>query len=143
MSAPTFMRDDLPIQRPALGELVIGSPVVVSLPRQRARVRGEKVPAEVTAKARVWVTLTETATDRPRTWRMRLDSQDEGDQMYTQRNAWFRTPEQEIHEDALREARIYLNNQGIWLDTRSPWSSSAWNTLRLARMVWRADNDAD
>jgi hypothetical protein len=141
MSAPTFMRDDLPEQAPTFDpdELVIGSPVVVSLPQHRARKKGEQVPAQVTDKARVWVTLTETATDRPRTWRMRLDTQDEGDRMYSQHNARFRTSEQAVHSEAASEARSYLAEQGIEIQLRSPWRDEQ-RVIELARMIWRHSN---
>jgi hypothetical protein len=139
---PTFMRDDVPIQEPKLDldAFVVGSPVVVSLPRYRANADREKVPAEVTAKARVWVTVTETGRERPNSWRFRLDTQDEGNRDFPQYNARFRTPEQEIHHAAVTEANAYLSQQGIRLDLDSPWRKTPWDTLRLARMIWRAEN---
>jgi hypothetical protein len=139
--APTFMRNDIPIQRPALGELELGSPVVVHLPRSRRRGGDRYVPAQVSHKARVWITVEETGREHPNSWHLRLDTQDDGsDSNYRTR---FRTPEQQLHEDALSEAHRYLTEQGITLEHDSPWRKTAWDTIRLARMLWRVQHDVD
>lgn len=140
---PTFMRDDVPTKEPELdvNALVIGSPVVVTVPRFRAGSQGQKALAEVTTKARVWVTITEIGPRSvARQWRMRLDTQSEGSRMYPQHDASFRTPEQDLYHEAFTQASLYLSQQGIRLDLDSPWNETLWGTIRLARMIWGAEN---
>ena len=139
--APTFMRDDIPIQRPALGELELGSPVGVHLPRSHRRGGDRYVPAQVSHKARAWNTAEETGRQQPNYRRLGLDTQDDGSAL-TDRTR-LRTPEQQLHEDALSEAHRYLTEQGITLEHDSPWRKTAWDTIRLARMIWRVQHDVD
>lgn len=112
--------------RPELGKLNVGDPVFViensNLARGRSREQ-RTYEAVVTEVRRVWCVLTSTGGDRsfPRTWKMRLDDQDEGDRMYPQNNDRFLTPEQYEHETAQHEADLYLREQGVRLDPRSPW----------------------
>lgn len=141
IGAPTFMRDDIPIQRPALGELEQGSPVVVHLSGSYRRGDDRYVPAQVVSKARVWVTVEETGRQRPNSWRFRLDTQDDGSGSNYRTS--FRTPEQQLHEDAHAEAHRYLGEQGLRLESDSPWRKTTWNTIRLARMLWRVNHDVD
>lgn len=138
---PTFMRDDIPIKRPALGELETGAPVVVVVPSYGRRQAARYIPAEVTSKARVWVTVTATGMQHPPSWRLRLDTQHDGSD--TNYRVHFRTPEQALHEEARAEVDRYLGEQGIRLDLDSPWRRTAWDTIRLARMLWRVNNDVD
>jgi hypothetical protein len=113
-------------ERPPLGKLAVGDPVFVILSSNlhRGATREQRThEAVVTEVRRVWCVLTETGRDRPfpRTWKMRLDDQDEGDRMYPQNNDRFVTPEQHAYETALYEARAYLREQGVRLEPRSPW----------------------
>lgn len=136
---PTFLADDLPNGRPELGELKVGDTVWVEEPRYRlSKDAPPAVLAEVASIARVWITVTRKGDSHPREWRFRLDTQDEGDRRYTQHNAHFRTPAQQLWRWAVSEASTYLREQRIMLD-RGPWDNEA-GTIRLARIIWEATN---
>lgn len=138
---PTFLAPDLPERRPELGELKVGDTVWVQQPRNRRSAGSPPaVLAEVATVARVWITVKRKDNDgHPRDWRMRLDTQDEGDRQYTQHNASFRTPAQQLWHWAHTEASTYLRDQGVTVEMRSPWSNEA-GTIRLARIIWEASN---
>jgi hypothetical protein len=136
---PTFAQDDLPAERPTFDPdaLTVGSTVWVAEPGHRHRRGGgnPSILAEVTAKARVWVTVTRTGAGWPKEWRFRLDTQADGRQ-----SNWaphFRTPEQDLFHRAYTEASAYLAEQGIRPDLGSPWRAER-ATIQLARMIWEA-----
>lgn len=134
---PPFVTETLSAQCPKLPEnFGVGSSVVVIEPSYRTSERGRVRTGTVTAKARVWVTV---QLDSPysRELRFRLDTQDEGDRMYSQRNAQFRTPEQHTWEETVSAAHSYLSVQGIRLDYGSLWKN---RVVKLARVLWLEDN---
>jgi hypothetical protein len=138
---PTFMRDNIPIRRPELGDIELGAPVVVHLPSKQGRYGGRYVPAQVVSKARIWVMVEETGREHPNSWRLRLDTQHDGSRDHHRTS--FRTPDQQLHEEAHVEAYRYLGEQGIRLEYSSPWRKTPWDTIRLARMLWRVNHDVD
>jgi hypothetical protein len=112
-------------KRPELGELTVGQPVMVrrSPNDMRRRPPEERyIPAKVVKVARVWVELGR-ADDMPMlmTWRMRLDTQDEGTR-YSGMNASFLTMDQHAWTETRDWARAVLRDHGIRLDQGSPWS---------------------
>lgn len=135
---PTFLSDQLPAQRPAFepDELVVGDTVWVAMPSHRGRAE-PAVLATVTAKARVWITVTRQGDGWPKEWRLRLDTQSDGQQ--SSYATHFRTPEQQLWYWAASEARRYLNEQKINTGIGSPWDGEA-ATIRLARIIWEATN---
>jgi hypothetical protein len=135
---PTFVTR--PESRPELGEVKVGDTVWVQEPRHRRSAGAPpSVLGEVTSVARVWITVKRRDDGHPREWRLRLDTQDEGDRRYTQHNAVFRTPAQQLWYWAHTEATTYLREQGITCEHRSLWSSEA-GAIRLARIIWEASN---
>lgn len=137
---PTFLASDLPNGRPPLGKLEVGDTVWVQEATYRRSAGAPPIAlAEVVSIARVWVTIARKDNGHPREWRMRLDTQDEGDRRYTQRNAVFRTPAQQLWHWASTEASEYLRGQRITIDRGSPWGTEA-GTIRLARIIWEASN---
>jgi hypothetical protein len=139
-TTPAFMRDDIPADEPKFDPdtLVVGSPVVVSESNVYRR-KTVLISARVTSKARVWIEVTATTTGRSQSWRLRLDTQDDGDD--SNYKVRFHTPEQAAFRTARDEASSYLSDQGIRLDYGSPWKQAA-ATIRLARMIWAAENGA-
>lgn len=136
---PTFLTDDLPEKRPELGTLAVGDTVWVIEPSHRHKRGGGAPPvlATVTAIARVWITVTRQGDGYPREWRLRLDTQTDG-----QQSNWatsFRTPAQQLWAWAWGEASRYLSEQGLHLDIGSPWRAER-QTIRLARTIWEASN---
>lgn len=117
--------------RPPLGDLVAGQPVIVR--RSSNDMRGRKaedryISARVVKAARVWVELasvsTRTSWDNivvpERTWRMRMDTQNEATE-FSGSNDQFLTLPQYQWQIARDWARSVLTEQGIRLDTDSPW----------------------
>jgi hypothetical protein len=137
---PTFLAPDLPEGRPELGEIKVGDTVWVQEPSHRRSAGSPPaVLAEVASVARVWAVLKRKDDDgHPREWRMRLDTQDEGDRRYPQYNAAFRTPAQQLWHWASTEASTYLREQRITID-HGPWDSAA-GKIKLARIIWEASN---
>jgi hypothetical protein len=123
--------------RPELGTLAPGDKVYVTPPRY-GLIEPEPIEATVKSVARVWVTIVGTVGERkhPQEWRMRLDTQDEGDRNYSQRNARFETPDQHAYDRRLTAAYNYLLGQGIRLDWDSPWRD---RTVELADLLRTAD----
>lgn len=138
--APLFVTASLPAQRPELPEdFGVGSPVTVIEPSYRTADRGKVRTGVVIAKARVWITV---KLDGPlaRELRFRLDTQDEGDRMYSQRNAHFRTYEQHIWDEAQSAAHVYLGAQQIRLDYSSRWKN---RIVELARAIWQLEQSKE
>lgn len=92
-----------PNGRPVLGDIKPGDLVFV---------RGSEryIPARVVKAARVWIEL--EATGDTRSWRMRRDTQEQATQ-YSGSSASFVTAEQRAWDERLRDARKFLNSQGI------------------------------
>lgn len=136
---PTFLSDDLPEKRPEMGALAVGDTVWIVEPGHRHARGGGNPPvlATLKSKARVWATFTRQEDGWPREWRLRLDTQTDG-----QQSNWatsFRTPAQQLWHWAHTEASAYLREQKIMTDYSSPWGTEA-GTIRLARIIWEASN---
>lgn len=124
--------------RPELGELTTGQKVMVRRSPNDSRGRGGKdlwIPAVVIKVNRVWISL-ETADFEPkqighRTWRMRRDTQDEGTE-YSGNNASFETMPQYLWTAGRTWAQDVLRENGIILDSSSPWRD---RMLDLARLI--------
>lgn len=125
--------------RPELGKLDPGQRVIVrrSPNDMRRRPPEERyIPAVVTKAAQVWVTL-EQADDgpRPKTWRMRRDTQNEGSN-YSSLNASFATLEQHAWDQAAWSALAVLRDHGIELARQSPWHG---REIELAELLNSVD----
>jgi len=115
------------VTRPELGELTTGQRVMVRRSSNDSRGRepeGLWIPAVVTKVNRVWIDL-ETADFEPkqighRAWRMRRDTQDEGTE-YSGNNASFFTLDQYAWDQDKAWAISVLGENGIRLDSSSPW----------------------
>lgn len=118
--------------KPELGKVAIGDHLLV-IPATYARRPPEPVEAVVTKVARVWTELEEAAGEgRKRTWRMRLDTQDEGgDSHYCAR---FRTREQHAWEQRLMAADTCLREAGVGLGHGKPWQEPD-RRIALANMI--------
>lgn len=113
--------------KPALGKLEPGQDVVVIRSPNSSRHRKPedcRIPAKVIKVARVWVELERSGLAQSqlghRTWRMRLDTQDEGTQ-FSGSNDRFLTVEQNAWEETRDWARGVLRDNGIDLRGGSPW----------------------
>lgn len=143
-------------ERPELGEIKQGDEVFVRRSFNESREQLPEcryIPARVVKVARVWIDLCADPArmsedvDRinlaRKAWRMRRDTQDEGDRQYTQRNASFLTPAQREWEDRLSDAKQYLKEQGIeikgWVgikhDAPGPWRG---REVELAALLRKA-----
>lgn len=114
-------------ERPAIGKLKAGNPVILVDPTPGAVKRTK--PATVVKVARVWVTV---QGDGP-TVRLRMDSQSESTG-YGYGGWQFATPEQHDFDERLRAAREVLNRAEIFPRYRSPFNSPA-GVLALAEAV--------
>lgn len=108
--------------RPAPIVPKVGDPVIVC----RRPVRGGEhrlVEATVTKVGRVWVEMHAPDNGMGTTWRMRLDTRDEGNREYSQFNASFRTPEEHAWNEKVRKANAFLSEQRIVIHRGSPWDT--------------------
>ena len=132
----------LPTKRPALGDIAEGATVYV-WPSTNGRSRkpdARPAPAKLAKASRVWMTIEcITDDDWPREWRMRRDTQDEGNRMHPQQNARFVTPEQLAYDDAVAAARRTILEHGLIIDFGTRWDSDA-GRVRLAQLL-RSAND--
>lgn len=131
------------MKRPELGKLAVGDTVYVWPATSKRKQDAKPVPARVTSVARVWVELESVETfetihgTRPRrTWRMRLDSQDSGNRMYSQRNDSFITAEQLAYDQRITAAYRVLRKYGIDIVRFGPSDNDAFR-VRLADMLTR------
>jgi hypothetical protein len=130
--------------RPVVGKLEPGQPVMVrrSYNDMRRRKREEwAIPAVVVKVGRVWVDLKvdESARDGLRfmTWRMRLDTQDEGTQ-YSGSNASFATLEQHQWDETQHWARGVLREQGIEVRMSGRWTG---REVELAQLLIQGEGE--
>lgn len=128
-----------PPQRPSLGDIKPGDPVIVTRRGYRTRTN---VEAHVTKTARVWITLQETnqVASLAKTWRMRRDTQNEGSGSATQDS--FATPEQHAWDQCIDDADRYLREQGIEVRHSSDWYP-AHRRMQLADLIRAAEPDPD
>ncbi len=127
--------------RPWRGTLTEGDTVYVW---EAARVRSADagpVPARVASVGRTWVMLesvrtreTGSGTQPHRTWRMRLDTQDSGNRMRSQRNHRFVTADQLAYDQRITAAYRVLREHGIDIVRFGPSDNDAFR-VRLADML--------
>lgn len=121
-----------------MGKLWIGQRVMVRRSSNDSRGRKPEdtyIPAVVVKVGRVWVALESERfgqSPRPCVWRMRMDTQDEGNRQYPQGNASFATFEQHEWDMAKREAFQSLRNYGIELNATSWWRG---REIELAEII--------
>jgi hypothetical protein len=113
--------------RPELGKLEAGQKVMVRRSSNDMRGRDPEaryIPAVVTKVGRVWVDLSRSdlagSAIGHRTWRMRMDRQDEATQ-YSGSNDSFATLDQHAWDEAQRWAHGVLEEHGIRLESSSRW----------------------
>lgn len=107
--------------RPELpGTLTPGTPVWVLPSPNGARRGSTPTEARIVRAARVWVDIESAGTRPMRRWRMRRDTQAEGSQ-YPGNNERFVTDEQLRWERRRHDALTFLREQGITIESRSPW----------------------
>lgn len=120
------------MERPALGTLKPGDPVIVLEPGKR---EWRELTATVVKVARVWITV---KLDDRSGWnaeqRFRLDTQDDGSD-FAYCNSRFVTPEQHEYDERMRAARQTLTDVGVLLDHHSPFKRDDAATLALAERV--------
>jgi hypothetical protein len=98
--------------------------VILSANLHRGQSREQRTRrGRITAIARTWLVIYEIGKDplRARSWRMRIDTQREGNKNYSQHDARFLTVEQDERERAKIAAAEYLDEQGIDIRHTSPW----------------------
>lgn len=108
--------------KPELGPIAVSDKLIVIVPTYSSRRDDAKVNVVVTKASRVWIELTEVEQVRSmaRTWRMRRDTQNDGNGRYGPR---FVTPEQHDWEGRVHAAWKELTSAGI-----NPTGSSLWRT---------------
>jgi hypothetical protein len=132
-----------PIERPALGTLKVGDPVLLIEPSYRRSTDDRYIPATVVKIARVWVAIQPEPNEgyARAERRMRLDTQDDGSNSnYRER---FVTPEQRAYDERMTAARQTLTNVGIRFDYHSPFWRDDAATLALAEKVLELISDED
>ena len=109
--------------RPALGKVAVGDELLVIRPFNRYRDDNDPVRVRVVKAARVWIDLEEIdqVSSYARTWRMRLDTQNEGSK-YTQQDR-FVTAEQYAYETRVDAADAYLCEVKVRSDYGSLWNA--------------------
>jgi hypothetical protein len=121
--------------KPELGPVKVGDRLLV-IPAGYGRGPREPVPCAVTKVGRVWVELTEVTDSRPRSWKLRLGTQDAGSG-YSNRDR-FVTPEQYAWEQRDSAVHQYLVDVGIRPDRDSPWDSAE-RRIVLANLLRQHD----
>lgn len=123
--------------KPELGKVAVGDRLLVVARRQAHRDE-DPIEAEVTKVARVWIDLVEVGTDSyPRTWRMRLDTQNDGAETgYPTR---FFTREQWETELRAKDAEVYLRKVRACPDPGSVWFNEPDRLIALANFVRQYD----
>lgn len=123
------------MSKPPLGRVAVGDRLLV-IPNSHERGKAEVVPVTVTSIGRVWIDLAEVTDGRPRTWRLRLDTQDDGKTgAYHDR---FVTPEQYTRQERQSAAYAYLREQRVLPSEGSPWRTEE-RMLTLANLLRHHD----
>lgn len=126
--------------RPQLGRPKPGDPVIVTVNSYR---QTRHVDAKITKVGRTWIEMAETDNVRSqaKTWRMHMESQYETAGP-NPRGDSFATPEQHAWDEQRAAADRYLRDQGITLDSGSPWRTpERW--FRLAEILRAAEPDSE
>jgi hypothetical protein len=124
--------------KPALGKVAVGDRLLLIIPKYN-NPYPEPVKADVTKVGRVWVEMEETEQVRSfkRTWRLRLDTQNDGtaNGRYNER---FVTAEQYAWDERVRLAGATLSDAGISLNNSTPWRDDD-RLLALANYIRQHD----
>lgn len=121
------------MNKPELGKVAVGDKMLVIEHRYRQINTHEVV---VTKVGRVWIDL---AAEGNRSYRMRLDTQNDGSQ-YSQKNR-FVTQAQYEWEQKIEAARNVLVRAKINLDWDSTWYKDKARVLALAEFIRTYDED--
>jgi hypothetical protein len=126
------------VSKPELGKVAVGDRLLV-IPARYGRTQPEPRLVAVTKAGRVWIDLEAVGDDswRSQTWRLRLDTQDAGSG-YSNRDR-FVTPEQYAWEERRSSVSTYLREQGITVESSSPWRLEEDGLLILANLLRRHD----
>ena len=117
------------MSRPALGKVTVGDELLVLRPYSKFR-DNEPIPVRAVKVARVWIDL---ATEGNMSFRMRLDTQNEGSQYGDQTR--FVTAAQYEWEQRVGEARDVLRAAKACPDWSSHWWTDGDRTLALADFI--------
>jgi hypothetical protein len=121
--------------KPELGPIAVGDHMLV-IPATYSHKPSEAIEAAITKADRVWIELEEVnpRPSRPRAWRMRRDTQDDGTDGI--RRNRFLTHEQYAWHERRQAAYVYLMSTGIRLEGSSPWSEPD-RQVELANLLRR------
>lgn len=118
------------MERPKVGALKIGDPVLIRVPGRYVNDDARWQPGTVVKVGRVWIAVRRQAG---MDMRFRLDTQDDGAE---RSNCYhFVTPEQRAYDDRMATAGRVLADAGIRYDRDSPFSKDLSMTLALAERV--------
>jgi hypothetical protein len=117
--------------RPESGQLAEGDKVLV-FEGTWGRPRREAIPAVVEKASRIWLILRDggDGSRYPRQWRMRRDTQDEGNKQYPQGNGWFVTPEQHEYDERLAAVDAVICDAKVRLDDGWRGAGRVWTPER-------------
>lgn len=124
-------------QRPDLGDIKPGDPVIVTDPDRAGRQTERQTRAHVVKASRVWIEI--KADDSQRTWRMRRDTQNENTG-FGYGGHQFVTAEQHAWDQRLAEADAYLTELGIEFRPGRLWSATE-KRIQLADMIRTATEE--
>ncbi|WP_035796383.1 beta barrel domain-containing protein [Kitasatospora mediocidica] len=126
------------MSKPELGKVAVDDQLIVIRPFNRYRADNAPIPAAVTKVGRIWIELAQVNQVRSQswTWRMRLDTQNEGAQ-HSQSDR-FVTAEQYAWEQRVAEANAYLREVDLVPGFKSPWYAED-RRLELANLLRRHD----
>lgn len=127
--------------RPALGPLTVGDHLTLIQASNRWRPT-PNLDVEVVKKGRIWIDLREVnqVASMARTWRMRLDSQNDGNAVGAGGDR-FVTAEQQAWEQRIGDARAVLREAKVIPDYASRWNHDEERQLALADFIRAYDAD--
>lgn len=109
------------MSQPVSARVLVGARLLVFEARWRSSSH-EPIEVEVTKAPPVWLEMTEvTAREgfRPRTWKLRRDTQDDGGEGHSRTH--FVTPEQHARRQRMSAVNAYLAEAGIRTERDKPW----------------------
>ena len=105
---------------PATDPVKVGDHLIVEDPAPRRNVPRGTYEVVVTKAARVWLEMAEVEPGKyPRAWRMRRDTQDSGDRVYSQSNSRFYTLEQFAERQQDRVCAAVLRDHWVEISHKS------------------------
>ena len=127
--------------KPTLGPVAVGDQLlVISAPSKWH----PKQPTEVVVvkKGRIWIDLREVnqVASMARTWRMRLDTQNDGNTIGAGGDR-FVTAEQQAWEQRIGDARAVLRDAKVSPDSASLWNRDEGRLLALADFIRAYDTE--